>query len=167
MEKDKRLMKASWWDRLTEGKLGLVLMLMFKLQHNCTLSHSSKVILKILQVRAPTVHELWTSRYSSWISKRQRNQRSNCQHPLDHWKSERVREKHLLLLYWLCQSLWLCESQQTGKFFKKWAYQTTWPAPERYICRLRSNSENWTWNNRLVPNQERSMPRLYIVTLII
>ena len=28
-----------------------------------------------------------------------------------------VPEKHLLLLYWLCQSLWLCGSQQTGKFF--------------------------------------------------
>ena len=26
MQKDKRLMEASWWERLTEGKLGLVLM---------------------------------------------------------------------------------------------------------------------------------------------
>ena len=36
--------------------------------------------------------------------------------------------KHLLLLYWLHQSLWLCRSQQTGKFFKRWEYQTTLPA---------------------------------------
>ena len=28
----------------------------------------------------------------------QRNQRSNCQHPLDHRKSKRVPEKHLFLL---------------------------------------------------------------------
>ena len=35
------------------------------------------------------------------------NQRSNCQHRLDHRKSKRVPEKHLFLLYWLCQSLWL------------------------------------------------------------
>ena len=28
-------------------------------------------------------------------------------------KQERVPEKHLFLLYWLCQSIWLCESQQT------------------------------------------------------
>ena len=41
------------------------------------------------------------------------DQRSNCQHPLDHWKSKRVPEKHLFLLGWLCQSLWLCGSQQT------------------------------------------------------
>ena len=58
----------------------------------------------------------------------QRNQRSNCQYPLDHWKSKRVPEKHLLLLYWLPQSLWLCGSQQTGKILKRWEYQTTWPA---------------------------------------
>ena len=34
------------------------------------------------------------------------------------WIMEKAREfqkKHLLLLYWLCQSLWLCRSQQTGK----------------------------------------------------
>ena len=42
--------------------------------------------------------------------------------------SMRVPEKHLFLLYWLCQSLWLCGSQQTGKFWKRWEYQTTWPA---------------------------------------
>ena len=34
------------------------------------------------------------------------------QYPLDHWKRKRVPEKHLLLLYWLCQSLWLCGSQE-------------------------------------------------------
>ena len=28
-------------------------------------------------------------------------------------KSKRVPEKHLFLLYWLCQSLWLCGSQYT------------------------------------------------------
>ena len=27
-------------------------------------------------------------------------------------KGKRIPEKHLFLLYWLCQSLWLCRSQQ-------------------------------------------------------
>ena len=40
-------------------------------------------------------------------------QRSNCQHLLDHRTSKKVPEKYLLLLYWLCQSFWLCGSQQT------------------------------------------------------
>ena len=39
--------------------------------------------------------------------------------------------------------------------------------PEKSVCRSRSNSENWTWKHRLVPNRKRSMLRLYIVTLLI
>ena len=38
---------------------------------------------------------------------------------------------------------------------------------EKSVCRSRSNSENWTWNQRLVPKWERSTSRLYIVTLLI
>ena len=76
------------------------------------ISHASKVMLKVfLPSQASIICELWTSKCSSWILKRQRNQRSSCQHPLDHGKSKRVPEKHLFLLYWLCQSLSLCGSQ--------------------------------------------------------
>ena len=42
------------------------------------------------------------------------------------WIIEKTRKfppKCLLLP----QSLWLCESQQTGKFFKRWEHQTTLP----------------------------------------
>ena len=40
-------------------------------------------------------------------------------------------------------------------------------ALEKPICRSGSNSYNWTWNNRLVPNRKRSTSRLYTVTLLI
>ena len=56
------------------------------------------------------------------LEEAERNQKSNSQHLLDHGKSKRVPEKHLL--YWLCQSLWLCGSQQTVKFFKRWEHLT-------------------------------------------
>ena len=46
---------------------------------------------------------------------------------IDHQKSKRVPE-NIILLYWLCQTLWLCGSSQTGKFWTRWEYQTTWPA---------------------------------------
>ena len=39
--------------------------------------------------------------------------------------------------------------------------------PKKSVCRSGSNSYYWTWNNRLVPNQERSKSRLYILTLLI
>ena len=76
----------------------------------CTIaliSHASKVMLKILQARL--------------------QQYVNSELP-DHRKSKRVPEKYLLLLYWLCQILWLCRSKQTGKFLKRWEYQSTLPA---------------------------------------
>ena len=46
------------------------------------------------------------------------NQRSKCQHPLDHRKSKRIPEKHLLLFPWLHFSLWLCGSQQMWKILQ-------------------------------------------------
>ena len=73
--------------------------------------------------------------------KRQRNQRSNCQHPLDHTKSKRVPEKHLLLLYWLCQNLWLCKSQKTMENSER--DENTRPPdlpPKKSVCRSRSNN---------------------------
>ena len=49
--------------------------------------------------------------------------RSNWQHLLDHWKSKRVPEKHLPLLYWLRQSLWLCGSPQSVVSLAKLIFQ--------------------------------------------
>ena len=39
--------------------------------------------------------------------------------------------------------------------------------PEKTVCCWRSNTHNWTWNNGLVQNWERSMSREYLVTLLI
>ena len=53
----------------------------------------------------------------------------------------RVPEKHLLLLYWLCQSLWLCGSQQTVEHYSRDG--NTRPPdlpPEKFVYRSRSNS---------------------------
>ena len=43
------------------------------------------------------------------------------------WKMQESSRKTFSLLYWLLQSLWLCGSQQSGKFLKRWEYQTTLP----------------------------------------
>ena len=57
------------------------------------------------------------------------------------WIIKITPEKHLLLLYWLCQSLWLCGSQQTVENFSRDG--NTRPPdlpPEKSVCRSRSNS---------------------------
>ena len=81
---------------------------------------------------------MWNTGFrKGWVWKRQRNQRSNCQHLLDHRKSTRVPEKYLL--YWLYQSLWLCGSQQTVE--NSSSNGNTRPPylpPEKSVCTLMS-----------------------------
>ena len=76
--------------------------------------HSSHTLVKwCSKFSKPAFSNTWTVNFQMFklVLKRQRNQRSNCQHLLDHEKSKRVPEKHIFLLYWLCQILWLCGSQ--------------------------------------------------------
>ena len=73
---------------------------MFKLLYNCTHFISQQGKTKNTSSQSSTVHEPRTSRCTSCIQKRQkRHQRSNFQHPLDHRKSKRIPEKHLLILH--------------------------------------------------------------------
>ena len=62
----------------------------------------------------------------------QRNQRSNCQHLLDHQKSKWFSEIYLLLLYWLCQSLY-CVYQN-----KCWKILQELGKPDYLTCLLRN-----------------------------
>ena len=61
------------------------------------ISHASKVMLKILQARLQQYVNQERPDVQAGFRK-VINQRSNCQHPLDHRKSKRVPEKHLFLL---------------------------------------------------------------------
>ena len=48
--------------------------------------------------------------------------------------------KHLLLLYWLCQNLWLCGSQPTVENSERdWNTRPPEFPPEKSVCRSRSN----------------------------
>ena len=66
------------------------------------------------------------------VLEKQRNKRSNCQHLLDHQKSKRVPEKHLFLLYWLCQSLWCVDHNKLWKILKEMGI------PDHLTCLLRN-----------------------------
>ena len=76
------------------------------------ISHTNKVMLKILQARLQQYvnHELQDVQARFRKGRGTRDQIANI-----HWIMEKARvpEQHLFLPYWLCQSLWLCESPQT------------------------------------------------------
>ena len=116
---------------------------------------------KILQARPSTVCEIRTSRCTSWIYKKQRNQKSNCQHPLDHRKSKGVPEKHLFLLLTMPKPLTVWITINCGKFWKRWEYQTTWPASWETYMQVRKQQLE------LDIDQQTGTSRLYVVTLLI
>ena len=62
----------------------------------------------MLKISKWDFNSTWTESFQMFKLdlERQRNQRSNCQCLLDHWKMKRVPEKHLFLLYGLRLSLW-------------------------------------------------------------
>ena len=54
-----------------------------------------------------------------------------------------------------------------GKSWKRWEYQTTWPASWEICMQVRKQQLKLDMEHRLVPNRKRSPARLYIVTLLI
>ena len=114
---------------------------MFKLLHNCT-HLASKIMLKILQAR-----------FQQYMKNRERpdvqagfrkgrgtrDQIANISWIIE--KSKRVPKKHLFLLYWLCQSLWLCGSQQTVQNSSRDGNtRPHYLPPKKSVCRTRSNN---------------------------
>ena len=101
---------------------------MFKLLYNCTHFTCQQDFAQNPSSQTSVVCEPRTSRCTSWVSKRQRNQRSNCQHQLDHRESKGIPEKtstsaSLTMLKLL--TVWITTNY--GKFLEKQDYQTTLP----------------------------------------
>ena len=104
------------------------------------ISHPSKVMLKILQARL----QRYRSRELPDVQGGFRKGRgTRDQIAYIRWIIEKARvpKKHLLLFYWICQSLWLCESQQTVENSPRDG--NTRPPdlpPEKSVRRSRSNN---------------------------
>ena len=97
----------------------------------CTIaliSHTSKVMLKILQARLQQYVDCELPDVQARFRKSQRNQISNCEHLLDHWKSKWVPEKHISALLTMPKPLTVWITANCGKFLKRLEYQITWSA---------------------------------------
>ena len=104
------------------------------------ISHSSKLMLKILQARLPKYVNCELPVVQAGFRKG-RGTRDQIANIRNHWKSKRVPEKHLFLLYWLCQSLWLCGSQSTVENSERDGNTRPSDLPlEKFVCRSGSNS---------------------------
>ena len=106
------------------------------------ISHASKVMLNILQARLQQYVKCEILDVQARFRKG-RGTRGQIANILWIIKNAcmRVSAKDLLLLYWLCQSLWLCRSQQTMENSERDGNTRTPDMPlEKPICRSGSNS---------------------------
>ena len=106
-------------------------------------------MLKILQTRLQQYmnQELPDVQAGFRKGRRSRDQIANIRYFIG--KAKEFQKIYLLLLYWLYQNPWLCGSQQTGKFFKRWEYQTTLHASWEIFMQakkkqLELDMEQWT-----------------------
>ena len=127
------------------------------------ISHASKVVLKILQAR----FQQYMNYELSDVQALEKGEKPDIKFPISTGsskKQESSRKTYISPLWTMPKPLTVWITRNCGKFWKRWEYQTTWPASWEICMQVR---KNWTWNNRLVPNRKRSTSRLYIVTLLI
>ena len=104
---------------------------MLKLLHNALISHASKVMLKILQARLQQSmnHELPDIQAGFRKGRGTRDQIANIYQIIE--KAKEFQKKHLLLLYWLCQSLCVDDN-------KLWKILQDMWIPDHLTCLLRN-----------------------------
>ena len=86
---------------------------------------------------------------------------------MDHRKNKRIPEKSIYICFIDYAKAFDCVDDS-----KLWKILKEMGIPDHLTCLLRNlyagqEATVITWNNRLVPNWERSMSRLYVVTLLI
>ena len=139
---------------------------MFKL-HNCTtalISHASKVKLKILQARLQQYLRKELPDVQAGFQKGRGNRDKITSF---HWIINKAREFQ--------KNIYFCFIEYAKAFDcvdhnKLWKILKEIGITDHLTCLLRSLyagqeatvKTGWTWNNRLVPNWERSASRLYI-----
>ena len=130
------------------------------------ISQTSKVMLKILQARLQHYvnHEFPDVQAGFRRGRGTRDHIANS-----HWIIEKAREFQKKST----SALLTTPKPLTVWIITNWKILKETGIPDHLTCLLRSlyagqeASQNWTWNNRLVPNRERSTSKLYTVTLLI
>ena len=140
---------------------------MHKLPHKCTHLTVTQVMLKSLQAKLYQYVncELPDVQPGFRKGRRTRDQIANI-----HWIIEKAREfqkNSYFCFIDYAKAFDGMDHNKLWKFFKSWENQTTLPASWEICIQIKKQQLEPSWNNRLVPNWERSISRLYIVTLLI
>ena len=128
------------------------------------ISHASKIMLKILQARLQQQRNCELPDIQACFRKGReaRDKIANiC------WIIEKAREFQKTIYFCFIDYVKTFHCVDHNKLWEILKEMGPDLPLEKPVCRSGSNSQNWTWNDRLVPNRKRSTSRLYIVTLLI
>ena len=131
------------------------------------ISHTSKVMPKILQTRLQQYvnHELPDVQAVFRKDRGTRGQIANMVGSSKKQESSRKTSISALLTMPKLLTVWI--TINCWKFWKRWEYQTTWTDSWQICMQVKKHQLEPDMDNRLIPNWERSTPRLSIVTLLI
>ena len=132
-------------------------------QTTAFISHASKAMLKFSK---PGFSNMWTVNFQIFKMVLEKAEEPQIKLPTStgSWmKEESSRKISTSPLLTMPKPLTVWITINCGKFWKRLEYLPL----EKFVCRSGSNSWNWTWNSRLVPNRKRSMSRQYTVSLLI
>ena len=109
---------------------------MLKLPHNCT-SHTSKVMLKILQARLQQYvnHELPDVQAGFRKIRGTRDQIANIWWIIE--KTTEFQKTPTSAFFTMPKPLIVWITANCGKFWKRWEYKTTWPASWEIFMQVR------------------------------
>ena len=104
--------------RTGKGQFSFQSQRMFKVLYNCIHFTCQQSNAENSPSQASTVCEPRTSKCSSWIQKRQRNQRSNCQQPLAETIIEKGREFQKNIYFWFTDQAKAFDCVHDNKLWK-------------------------------------------------
>ena len=103
-------------------------------QTTALISHTSKVMLKFSK---PGFNSIWTVNFQMFKLDLVKAEDPEIKLPTSVGSSKKQKSSRKTPTSALCQNFWLCGSQQTGKFLKRWEYQTTWPTSWEIYMQVR------------------------------
>ena len=89
---------------------------------------------------ASTVRELRNSRCISWVLKRQRNQRSGCQHPLTTEKTAEFQKNIFFCFSDYAKTSDYVDRNKLENSSRDGNARPSYLSPKKSVCRIRSNS---------------------------
>ena len=130
------------------------------------ISHASKVMLKILQARLQQYmnHKLPDVQAGFQKVRGTTDQMANIRWISNKQGNSRKRSTSALLTIQKTLTVWI--TINIGKFWKRWQYQSSWPAFWEASMQVRKQQFERDME-RLVPHRKKCVSRLYIVTLLI